>query len=279
MNKHTDAMITAALRDLDPAGAVVLTDAERDRAEATFARILAAPSDRRVPEQSKRPRRTRLLAAVGIVAAAGAAVAAVPSLLLGGGSAFASWTPTPEPLTGAAAAKAATTCRSALGMPDEVDQTVITERRGGWTYVLLAGSDSEGACLMPEGLPDQQARTREGLIGHYGLRTVQPPHLAADDVVGYGGTSSLATDGFWNFGADEEWIHSVEGYVGSDVIGVTVHTSLGIDVEASVADGRFAAWWPSPKASSENVEKVDGPWTYTVTLADGTTRHATHNPS
>ena len=40
MNKHTpDTMTTAALRDLDPAPTRVLTDAELERADATFARI------------------------------------------------------------------------------------------------------------------------------------------------------------------------------------------------------------------------------------------------
>ena len=62
--------------------------------------------------------------------------------------------------------------------------------------------------------------------------------------------------------------------MGSDVTGVTVHTPVGPDVEASVAHGRFAAWWPSDQPSSENPE-VMGAWTYTVTLADGSTRRVT----
>ncbi|MCW2747816.1 MAG: hypothetical protein JWP10_958, partial [Nocardioidaceae bacterium] len=52
---------------------------------------------------------------------------------------------------------------------------------------------------------------------------------------------------------------------------VTVHTAFGFDVEASVAKGRFAAWWTSDPPSSDNLEAM-GPWSYTVTLADGTTR-------
>lgn len=275
MSKHTDTMTTAALRDLDPAGAAVLTGAERERADATFARILATPGHDQVPEPSKWPRRIRLLVPAALVAAA---AVAVPSLLLGGGSAFASWTPTPEPLTDTAAARAAAACRSGMGMPDGVRQAVIAEKRGGWTYVLLAGPTSEGACLMPEGLADQQdpaADTRKGFIGHYESTIVKAPDLAADDIEGYGGTSSLPTNGFWGFGDDEEWINSVEGYVGSDVAGVTVHAPIGVDVEASVANGRFAAWWPSPKESSENAEVMGRRWTYTVTLADGTARRAT----
>jgi len=66
----------------------------------------------------------------------------------------------------------------------------------------------------------------------------------------------------WHFGDDEGWVTYVDGYVGSDVTGVTVHTPIGADVEVSVANGRFAKCWPSAKPSSENLE-VMGAWTYT----------------
>lgn len=272
MNKHTvDTMAGAALRDLDPARATALTDAERERADATFARILASPSHDEISEAPARRRRrwSRLLVPVGLVGAA------VPALLLGG-SAFGSWTPTPEPLTGAAAAEAATTCRAIFAVSDQGERVVIAERRGEWTYVLLAGPKAEATCLMPEGLVDQEdpaAATREGFMGSYTSVPGEAPTLARSGIIGYGGAGSVPTDGLWHFGDDEEWVSQVDGYVGSDVTGVTVHTPIGTDVEASVANGRFAAWWPSAKPSSENLE-VMGAWTYTVTLADGTTRQA-----
>ena len=105
MNKHTfDTMTTAALRDLDPAPTTVLTDEELERADATFVRILATPSHAQVRAEPGRPRRrrSRLLVPLGLVGAAGATV---PALLLGGGSAFASWTPKPEPLRAAAVSR------------------------------------------------------------------------------------------------------------------------------------------------------------------------------
>ena len=123
MNKHTvDTLTIAALRDLDPAPTTVLTEAELERADATLARILATPSHDQVPAESDRPRRrrSRLLVLVGLVGAAGAAI---PALLLGGGSAFGSWTPKPEQLTAAAATEAATTCRAALSMPDQGERS------------------------------------------------------------------------------------------------------------------------------------------------------------
>ena len=68
---------------------------------------------------------------------------------------------------------------------------------------------------------------------------------------------------------DEGWFLWVEGYVGSDVTGVTVHTSSGLDIEASVAGNRFAAWWPGKVQSSNHPAET---WSYTVQLADGSTR-------
>lgn len=276
MIKHTfDAATTAALRDLDPAPTTTLTPSERERADAMFAHILASTSDDQVPAAPERPRRrwARLLVPVGLVGAAGAAV---PALLLGGGSAFGSWTPTPEPLTGVAAAAAAATCLTVLDIPDQGERLLIAERRGEWTYVLLAGPQTERFCLMPEGLVGDENpvthRTEGFMGGTYSLDDIEARTPARGRIIQSGaGATSVPTNGLWNFGDDEEWVSQVEGYVGSDVTGVTVHTPIGTDVKASVANGRFAAWWPSAKPSSENPE-VMGAWTYTVTLADGTAR-------
>jgi hypothetical protein len=278
MNRHTfDTMTTAALRDLDPAPTTVLTDEELERADATFIRILATPSHAQVRAEPGRPRwrRRRLLVSAGLVAAAGAGI---PALLLGGGSAFASWTPKPEPLTAAAVSEAAGTCRAALAVPDHGERVVIAERRGGWTYVLIAGPEAEGACLRPDDLvghQDPEDHRADGFFGGYTTEPVEAPTPARDRIVETESTAgSVPTPGLWPFSKDEGWFSSVQGYVGSDVTGVTVHTPVGTDVEASVANGRFAAWWPSDQPSSENSE-VMAAWTYTVTLADGSTRRVT----
>lgn len=76
------------------------------------------------------------------------------------------------------------------------------------------------------------------------------------------------------FTTDDGWLSWVQGYVGSGVTGVTVHPPVGPDVEATVADGRFAAWWPSNPPSSKHSAAM-GAWTCTVTLADGSTRRVT----
>jgi len=185
-------------------------------------------------------------------------------LLLGGDTAYGSWTPTPEPLTDVAATKAATTCRAALAEPDVGKRVAVSESRGEWTYVLLAGPGTEAICLMPDDLVGQENpedHKDEGFFGSYDPDKAPPPTIASDGI-----DETTSTQG----STDEGWFTLSEGYVGSDLIGVTVHTSSGLDIEASVAGNRFAAWWPSQEQSSDHPAET---WSYTVHLADGSTRH------
>jgi hypothetical protein len=262
MRRHSADTVTAALRDLDPAPSTELTQAELDRADAAFARIVATPCDEPVPMMQGRPqrRRSRLLAAAGL---AGAVGVATPVLLLGGGSAYGSWTPTPVPLTEVVAAGAATTCRAALDVPDRGERVAVAERRGGWTYVLLAGPRTEAICLMPDDLLGQDPTDRREFFGSYDTDAAAPPALDPDRI-----DENTSMQG----STDEGWFLWVEGYVGSDVTGVTVHASSGLDIEASVSGNRFAAWWPSSPQSSVHPAET---WSYTVHLADGSTRSTT----
>jgi hypothetical protein len=261
MNKHTTDATTAALRDLDPASDTALTEAQRQRADDMFARIIATPSDDPPPVEPDRPRRRRrkLLVTLGL---AGAASAAIPGLLLGG-SAYGSWTSTPEPLTGVAAASAATTCRGAIGAPDRGERVAVAERRGEWTYVLLASPGKEVICLMPDDLIGKDRTPGGDFFGSYNPDAPAPPTLDPDRI-----DENTSMEG----STDEGWFHWSEGYVGSEVTGVTVHTSSGPDIEASVTGNRFAAWWPATLQSSDHPAET---WWYTVHLADGSTRHAT----
>jgi hypothetical protein len=271
---NTDDLTTQALRDLDAAGLTELTEAERDRADAMFARIVAAPADASVdapfPVTPGRRRRRRLLTGVGL---AGAAGVAVPALLFSGGSAFASWTATPEPLTDAGAAVAAATCRTHMGMPDRGERIVIAEQRGGWTLVTMAGPEAEFTCLMADDTADQDTRQGDGVVMAAGGGPSAAPTVARDDIVettSMGG--AIHDDEFVPWADDRDWFIWAEGYVGSDVTGVMVRTASGMEIEASVSDGRFAAWWPAGEVDSDNPEVNGGGWTYTLTLADGSTR-------
>jgi len=264
MRRHDyDTAITATLRHLDPAPRTDLTEAEIERADVAFARIVATPGDEPAAVEPDLPRRRRgrLLVAAGLAGAAGIAVPGV--LLLGGGTAYASWTPTPEPLSDVAAAEAATTCRAALAVRDRGERVAVAERRGEWTYVLLAGRGTEAICLMPDDLVGQEDpanHREEGFFGSYDPDKAGPPTLAPDRI-----DETTSAEG----STDEGWFTWSEGYVGSDVTGVTVHTSSGLHIEASVTGNRFAAWWPSQEQSSDHPAET---WSYTVHLADGSTR-------
>ena len=259
MRRHSADTVTAALRDLDPAPSTELTQAELDRADAAFARIVATPCDEPVPEAQDRPHRSRsrLRVTLGL---AGAAGIAIPGLLLGGGNAYGSWTPTPEPLSDVDAAKAASTCRAALDVPDRGERVAVAERRGEWTYVLLARPGTEAVCLMPDDLIGQDPTARGDFFGSYDPDAVAPPTLDPDRIAE---TTSMQGS------TDEGWFIWVQGYVGGDVTDVTVHSSSGLDIEASIAGNRFAAWWPARQQSSDHPAET---WSYTLHLADGTTR-------
>lgn len=245
----TDDTTTTALRDLDSARESGLSDAERERAEAAFARIVATPVDL---APARRPRRVRLLAGAAL---AGAGIATLPALLLGGGDAFGSWTPTPEPLSASAASAAEARCRASIGVPDPTARIALAERRGEWTYVLLAGPRGEAICLMHD--------DGDSIFGSSTPDPPPPPTLARDGLDESTSATSATDEGMYSY---------TEGFVGRDVTGVTVHVSTGLDIQASIADGRFAAWWPSVEQSSRRPEGES--WSFTVHLADGTSRES-----
>lgn len=268
MTKRTVADVENVLRELDPAPEA-LTDDERLRAAATRDRILASPSTQHVriaPDRRVRRRRRALVA----VAAAATAAIAVPTAI-GGGTAFASWTATPQSLPRSDAAAAAATCRSALGIDDRKARAVISEKRGGWTYVLVEGTAGEGACLMPQDLigTSGEAASKKGFLGTFDSDPAEAPTPARDGFVETGSMEgSIPIRGRLPFTSADGWLSWVSGYVGSDVVGVTVHPPMGPDVIATVSQGRFSAWWPANGAKPG----AGGAWTYTVTLADGTSR-------
>lgn len=273
MNQR-DTDVMTVLRRLDPAPADTLSAGERRRADATFARIVATPDRGSESIPVVRPRRRRrVLAALALV---GAAVVAGPSLVPSGrGSAFASWTPLPGPLVGAEAVEAATTCRAVLDVPDQDEQVVIGERRGGWTYVLLSGPRSEAACLMPDDLIGRpEARGDLGFFASYSRDPVASPAPPAARIdVTSAADGSVPGPGGWPWSSNDSWFNWVQGFVGDEVATVTVHPPGLPDVEATVSNGRFAAWWPSDVPSSETTDQM-GAWTYTVTLVDGSTRES-----
>lgn len=68
-----------------------------------------------------------------------------------------------------------------------------------------------------------------------------------------------------------------DGAAGETVTGVTIHAGA-LTVQATVENGRYAAWWPGPAFQSGPPERSGkgGPrlnLTYDLTLTDGTVIH------
>jgi hypothetical protein len=272
------------LRDLD-AAARAPDHGQRRRAAATLERILTTDPDvpaATPPAVGPPPRRRhRAVVAGGLVAAATTAAVVVP-VVVGGDGAFASWSPTPHELTGAARRAAVDAClvlqggeRGELAFDPDADATVLlAERRGGWSYVILrvvgvSGRVLEGSCLMPESLVRDPLPGEGGFFGSFGgaeeIAGPPRPHVARQDTYGIGAV-------------DDDGFVFAEGRAGADVVGIDVTTPGGREVEASLENGRWAVWWPAGDDSMDNPELSGAP-TYEVTLRDGTVTDRVRTPS
>lgn len=265
-----DLRTTQALADLDAAPPVPLTPEQRLRADQTLARILAtAPGSERAPRRS---RASRVAPRAVLLVAAAAALALVVSVtgVLGGGTAYASWTARPTTLPSAEQAEVAQECRDELaGGATGMDGTptaeqllatdlVLADTRGAYSYVVLSGADGlEATCLVERGRFLGLIPRAGSMAGSYAF--VTPPSPQAGTIVG---------TGLMAMGGAEGSAWSTEGHVGSGVAAVTVLTESGLEVETTVTNGRFAAWWPD----RGTIDDIGGlaQVRYVVTLADGT---------
>jgi hypothetical protein len=198
-----------------------------------------------------------------VVAVLGAAAVVVPVLTSAGDKAYASWSPQPVPLAPIESAAAAEACLAAVHRQAAPPVTpVLAERRGGWTYVLLRpAEDVSTSCLMPT---DEIGRSPAADHRRWFWSDDEEVPGPVRDPEGIR-VDSAAT------GTTEEGLFSYsEGAVGDDVVDVTVTTPRGVTVTASVANGRYAAWWPAGQNRLRSPEISRAP-EIDVTLADGTT--------
>ncbi|MEV6306363.1 hypothetical protein AB0M02_43615 [Actinoplanes sp. NPDC051861] len=236
------------LRALD--AAQPLTDADHERAAGTLERILATEA----APVTRRPLRRPLLigaAALGVAAVAAAAV------VLPGGRSYASWTPVPAALTDAEVALIGPVCKKDLGRgPFDLSRAriVLAERRGEYAVLLYVNDnpDISGACLA-HNLPgsDDVDDVNWGAGGSSGPMVRPPAREYTEGALADFGDASITN-----------------GTVGADVTGVTVHAGE-FTVEATVRDGRYAAWWPGPAMAGDGADAYDI-MTFDITLRDGT---------
>jgi len=266
-------------------------------------------------------------AAIPALAAAivGAAVLSPHSMTVA--PAFASWSATPTTLAGERLAAATAAClttgkdHTTWSYADQWDpgEPIIAEQRGEWAALRFDNG------LLPSE-PGAQGGTCLVLFVDNHPRVV---NLLAEFTDSSGSNQSLSTSGSGTYGLDDDlrigstsntlfWIDSglppseslstlmaleatlgnegsysvLRGRVGSDVVGMVIHSPFDGDIEATVADGQFLAWWPesamagnsqdgnslTSAESTKESEQISASGlerfvtSITVTLSDGTQR-------
>jgi hypothetical protein len=254
-------MNDSALRSLDIAASTLSVD-ERQRAAASLERIIATDPGAPTPRPPRRRRGRLALAALAVVPVVAGGWFLLPKG--DGGAAYASWTATPTAVGNYAAVDA--TCKEqAIGGSIDMNKAriALAERRGEYVVLLYQtdNPDVSAPCLVRNPVGSDKV-----------------------DVVGFGVTGSSGpapkapAKGFTQGGISqfsEDHVSSVtDGVVGAEVVGVTIHAGK-LSVQASVKNGRYAAWWPG-RAFPEGPPQPSGRGgpeeilTYDLTLADGT---------
>lgn len=145
------------------------------------------------------------------------------------GSALASWSANPTTPDRTVASSAQAECDEHLSELADLQRTdlphdpVLVEQRGDITTVLTVGAASSGYCLS---LPKEMlagVSTAAALADGDEIDIVASPLLSGRD-----GT-----------------VHVLVGQATPAVDGVSIHTSEGEQVHASLSDGWFVAWWPA----------------------------------
>ncbi|MCA5891786.1 hypothetical protein LEP48_00275 [Isoptericola sp. NEAU-Y5] len=243
------------LEALDPARELRAPGAADDD---VLQQILDAPRTGGAPV--RRPARTAVLTGAAAVAAVAVAVAVVTSPEAP--AAYASWTPVPAVVPADAVTDRVASCDTeahvvddAAAEPRVVDVAmtpVLTEARGAYTYVVLAGDGVFGDCFVTTAAQGQDA---VGSSTQPGTPITEPG--AREVTVLQAGTTS------WSEGSTGDGaVTSAFGRAGTDVSAVELTLATGDTVEATVQDGWWAVWAPGPSSIETDA---------TVTFADGTT--------
>lgn len=216
-------------------------------------------SEGEAPASRRRPGVTgRTWTLAGGAAAVAFGAVAVPAFLGGSSSAFASWTPTPAAVAPAEAASQQDECLAEGADPGGNVDGALTERRGNFTFTLVATDDAIGNCMVLDPALTKTPGHEQGLTS-WGPANDLPVPAVDETSVQWGATFNSAAGEFT----------SALGRVGTHVAAVLITSESEPSIQASVDDGYFAAWWPG---------NAETRLTVTTTLADGTSSTRTLQP-
>jgi hypothetical protein len=222
----------------------------------------------------------RLALATGAgLAATGGAVVAIVGLGAGTSPAFAGWTATPTRPGAEQTASARERCTSQLagtggapsGIPSSGWQPVLTDTRGPFTAMILRSSGASATCFNGPSFTTISANnTQSGGAVSSSRASGEGYSQSSTSVIGPGGKGigpigpvtqeHLVTRGGQPF-------TFVQGQVGSGATNVTLVRSDGSNVQTTVADGSFVAWWPgSASATSAQIATSAGVATQQLTF-------------
>lgn len=210
---------------------------------------IGQPVRARVARQGQASRRPWVLA--GAAVAVTGVVVALPTLPGGSGTAFASWTPVPTAVAPAEAAELQADCLSHGPHADGTVKGALTERRGGFTFTLVATDEAVGNCMvLDSALTRADTRQEVGASSWGQISDLPEPPVGGTSVL-WGATFRSAAGEFT----------SAVGRTGADVVAVEIAAGDQPEIHARVGQGYFTAWWPG---------SPDDELTVTTTLVNGT---------
>ena len=300
MTKIAAQPIESVLLAHNAAPVAQVDEASQIRAQARLEQILATdPTQTGEPlaAASRRalPRALRWVAipaTAAVVIGLGIALPGSPGTV----SAFANWAaePQPVPLADLAAADAACfgTLDRAWPYTAERASLTVSELRGDWAFLLYTGPAIGSAQLPITVACLYNARADDDVFFMDGIDAINSGITASEtpgDWLVPGEMRRYFASGWQGDPGPEQFqplrSHTVllsddghaalTGRVGAEVTGLTIHTAVG-DVQATVADGFFAAWWPvtdqaqaGNSGSPDDFQVAGTELSYTVTLRDG----------
>jgi len=175
-------------------------------------------------DYNPRIRRLRPPVAIGALASAAGtagAVAVVISLSAGASNAFAGWSPTPTRPAPDQLAAAIADCQTQS--PVAALPLKLTDTRGPFTFSVYADANSSAICIKGPTL------------------TAVSNNSTSAPVTAPAGRILLSSSHASNRGGGYSW---ADGRTGDGVSAVTLTLDDGTNVQATVANGWFVAWWP-----------------------------------